>query len=78
MEIILIALFIGAALTVATIAFANSSENNSQHVPVRVKDRTSERTLEEINSREQARYMNQMVDRIHSDNKNIRDRQGKH
>jgi type II secretory pathway component PulJ len=78
MELVLIALFIGAVLTVATIAFANSSGSNSQHVPVRVKDRTSERALEEINNREQARYMNQMIDRIHSDNKNIRDRQDRH
>lgn len=49
----------------------SNADREYSYVPV---DTKKNRVLDEINYRDQARYMNQMIDRMESDNANIKNR----
>jgi hypothetical protein len=75
MTIVLLSLLIASVITGVIVLLASKSGGSTQYVPVHVRSKASERALEDLNYRDNARYMNQMIDRMQSENKNIRDRQ---
>lgn len=75
MTVVLLSLLIALVVTGAIVLLANKSSGDSQPIPVPVRNKASERALEDLNYRDNARYMNQMIDRMQAENKSIRDRQ---
>lgn len=76
MQAIILAFVVTMLIVGIVIYFAAKHGNDNtggeySYVPV---DTKKNRTLDEINYRDQARYMNQMIDRMQSDNANIKNR----
>lgn len=79
MEAVLLSLLITIPIFGLVIFFASRSSSGSEgkeysYIPVETK---TNRTLDELNYRDRARYMNQMIDRMQSENKDIKNRHGR-
>ena len=80
MEAVLLSLLITIPIFGLVIFFASrssgggSDDREYSYIPV---DTKTNRTLDELNYRDRARYMNQMIDRMQSENKDIKNRHGR-
>ena len=78
MEAVLLSLLITIPIFGLVIFFASRSSGGEDkeysYIPVETK---TNRALDELNNRERARDINQMIDRMQSENKDIKNRHGR-